>query len=409
MDDHSYTGNDVSLSDTSVHRGDSLEGKLSSMTKEMNFISSTLKELHDKMNSRMDSFETDMYNIQSRMTEIRNPDPEVNFNFRPRVAEMVENVQSQNLNRNDSNLNNNQNMIGSSHITHEYNLKMKPQSFDGTADLTEYLTQFNLVAEINNWSYQAKALYLASSLTGNARSLLSELSEVQKRDFNSLVEILRARFGTKNKAEIFRSQLKSISRGKEQSLPELAQKIRKLTRQAYPDANSELIEILSLDHFVDSLDDADIRLRLRECCPKTMSEAETIAVRLETHKLVDKQRLQTVNAVNSSHREHTKSPLNEVLEKLANLTEKVEKLDTKKNDGNFKNNQNQGYFHSQRNNGRPNNGNNFFQNKNRYNQNQKQWSNNKRNDNQNNHGQNNVSSGNGNRSSWRTATRPNQH
>ena len=85
-----------------------------------------------------------------------------------------------------------------------YTLKMKPQSFDGTSDLSEYLTQFNIVAEINNWTYQANALYLASCLTGSARSLLGEMSETQKRDYDSLVKMLRNGYGTKNKAEIYR-------------------------------------------------------------------------------------------------------------------------------------------------------------------------------------------------------------
>lgn len=98
----------------------------------------------------------------------------------------------------------------------------------------------------------------------------------------------------------------SMSRQKNQSIPELAQQVKKLTRQAYPDANSEVTEILALDCFIDSLDDSDLRLRLRECCPKSMNEAETLAVRLETHKLADKQRVQTVNAFTSQNK-HQKS------------------------------------------------------------------------------------------------------
>jgi hypothetical protein len=61
------------------------------------------------------------------------------------------------------------------------------------------LTQFNLIAEINNWHYTAKSLYLASSLPGNAKSLLSELTEIQKSYFSSLVDVLKARFGTRAK------------------------------------------------------------------------------------------------------------------------------------------------------------------------------------------------------------------
>lgn len=66
--------------------------------------------------------------------------------------------------------------------------------------------------------------------------------------------------------------------------------IRKLTRQAYPNASSNLLDVLALDHFIDALTDADMRFRLREARPKNIAEAEIIAVRIETHKLADKQR-----------------------------------------------------------------------------------------------------------------------
>ena len=144
------------------------------------------------------------------------------------------------------------------------------------------------------------------------------------------MEILRTRYGTKNTTDIFRSQLKSVTRQKGQPITDLAQQIRKLTRQVYPDANSDLREILALDAFIDSIDDSDIRLRLRECCPKSIAEAETVAVRLETHKLVDRQRLQTVNALTHENRTNIhKTSMETVLDKIESLSQKVDKLDTK--------------------------------------------------------------------------------
>lgn len=102
-----------------------------------------------------------------------------------------------------------------------------------------------------------------------------------------------------------------------------------MTRKAYPDASTEIIETLALDYFIDSLTDSDIRLRLQECCPKTIVEAETIAVRLETHKLVDGERnTTTVNAYSN-----TKSSQSDLEQKIEMLTEKVEKLNTQKTAG----------------------------------------------------------------------------
>ena len=130
--------------------------------------------------------------------------------------------------------------------------RVKPQLYDGLTDIDEYLTQFNIVAEINQRSSQTKALHLASSLTGSARSLLSELDYEHSRNVSELVTALQSRFGTVNKTELYRAQLKNRLSQKGETIPELAQNIRKLTIQSYPAANSDLIDTLALDHFIDS-------------------------------------------------------------------------------------------------------------------------------------------------------------
>ncbi|MES9881467.1 MAG: hypothetical protein ABW185_11355, partial [Sedimenticola sp.] len=157
-----------------------------------------------------------------------------------------------------------------------------------------FLTQFEITSEINGWSYEAKSLYLAHSLTGGARSVLNELSPWERRDFNSLVNKLKSRYGSEGRAEVFRTQLKSRVRGKNETIPELAQSIKKLTRQAYPSANPDIVEALALDGFIDALTDTDIRLRLREIGAKSLDEAEKTAVRMEAHRIADRQRYKSV-------------------------------------------------------------------------------------------------------------------
>ena len=178
-------------------------------------------------------------------------------------------------------------------------VKLKPQCFSGTPadDFEDYLAQFNITTEINGWNYKQKSLYLANSLTGNARSLLSELTEEQRKDYDTLVQKLTVRYGSQHRAEVYRAQLKSKVKGKTESIVELAQSIRKLSRQAYPNASLEMIEVLALDHFIDSLVDTDIRLRIREVGPKSLSEAETMAVRLEAHRIADRQRSRLVGKI----------------------------------------------------------------------------------------------------------------
>ena len=56
------------------------------------------------------------------------------------------------------------------------------------------------------------------------------------------MEKLTARFGSENRAEVFRAQLKARVNEKTESIVELAQAIKKLSRQAYPKASLDIIE-----------------------------------------------------------------------------------------------------------------------------------------------------------------------
>ena len=210
------------------------------------------------------------------------------------------------------------------------NIRLKPQNYSGTEDFEDFLAQFEITTEINGWDYRAKSLYLANSLIGSARSLLNELTSEQRRDYSSLFQKLTARYGSENRAEVFRAQLKSRIKQKAETIPELAQAIKKLTRQAYPKAGLDVIEALALDHFIDGLPEPEIRLRLREVGPKSLSEAETIAVRMEAHRIADKQRtrfvgkVEQVNSDNSVSQKTLENQLSELSKNFESLQKKVE-------------------------------------------------------------------------------------
>ncbi|CAC5378861.1 unnamed protein product [Mytilus coruscus] len=172
----------------------------------------------------------------------------------------------------------------------EISCKIKPQIFDGSDDLEEYLTQFHLLAELN----KIKALLLASSLSGSARAILNEITDEERHDFECLVNALKNRFGSMNRSEVFRAELQTRVRLKNETLPELAQAIKKLTRRAYPDTTALVMDNVSLDYFIDAIPETDIRLRLREVGPTSINETENIAVRLEALRIADRQKGRTV-------------------------------------------------------------------------------------------------------------------
>ncbi|CAG2219640.1 unnamed protein product [Mytilus edulis] len=75
--------------------------------------------------------------------------------------------------------------------------------------------------------------------------------------------------------------MKSTTREKNQSLPELAQDIKKLTRLAYPTAPMEVREQLARDCFIDSLNDADLEWAIFQGKPISIDDSVRIGLEFE--------------------------------------------------------------------------------------------------------------------------------
>lgn len=84
------------------------------------------------------------------------------------------------------------------------------------------------------------AIYLTASLSGCAQAVLTDLDKNPRRNYQALREALLLWFGNSGKTEVFRSQLKNPARGKDKSLPELAQVIQRLVMQAAPSVRAVL-------------------------------------------------------------------------------------------------------------------------------------------------------------------------
>ncbi|KAJ8033437.1 hypothetical protein HOLleu_23675 [Holothuria leucospilota] len=149
------------------------------------------------------------------------------------------------------------------------------------------MVQFELIAELNAWDQVQKALYLAASLKGQARAILSDLDSTHRRDYSQLSAALSNRFSPANQTQLFRAMLKNRARKPDESIPQLAQEIKRLTLQAYPEAPYETIETLARDYFIDSLGDTDTKWRVYQSRPRNLSDAVVVAVELESFFLAE--------------------------------------------------------------------------------------------------------------------------
>ncbi len=189
---------------------------------------------------------------------------------------------------------------------HPFYESMSLQTYDGSEDFQDYLTQFKAIASLKSWSQQQKATILLGRLKGSALSVAATLCDPT---YDQLVEHLKSHFGPRH-AESYAIQLSAREQQKGESLSEFAHAIRKLTRGAYPDLDVRAQDRLARERFVAGISDSHVRTRLRDLRPQTMPKALEEARILSENKEAEKQRTRRVGWMSGETRpEQPPAPL----------------------------------------------------------------------------------------------------
>ena len=146
---------------------------------------------------------------------------------------------------------------------------------------------FERCAIVNGWDDQEKGMFLAASLRGDSRKLLSGLADSECRQYGKIVERLQLRFGVEKQAELHQVRLLNRQQFEGESLPMLATDIRSTVDLAYQDLGVDVQERFAVQHFIDALSDKDDRLYLRQEKPGTLDKALSLARELDSLRLLD--------------------------------------------------------------------------------------------------------------------------
>lgn len=166
----------------------------------------------------------------------------------------------------------------------------KAALYTGTTSWLDYLVHFEMVAQINRWSRREMALELATSLRDSALAVLSDIDQDGHLDYDTLVAALTTRFEPPNYVEVYRAELKSRLRDKDEHLNVLAQDIKRLIRKVYPGAPRVTRDRLAMESFVDALNDAEMEWAVHQHRPVGIDEALQYAMEYEAFRKSRKQR-----------------------------------------------------------------------------------------------------------------------
>ena len=113
----------------------------------------------------------------------------------------------------------------------------------------------------------------------NALHFYTTLSPEQQDDFDLLVDAFRQNYTTN--ADILKARLKAAKQQPEQEIANFLCDLRTLARRVYR-ANPHLIDKIVLTSFVEGLKSPTLRWELRKAKPRTVEEALTLAIELDS-------------------------------------------------------------------------------------------------------------------------------
>lgn len=155
----------------------------------------------------------------------------------------------------------------------------KPMKYDGSSPWDDYRTHFETVSRANGWDRAMMGSALASSLTGAALPILTELAGSQ--DYTQLVAALGSQFGDSNRAQLYMDRLRVRTQLPGEDISVFAREVRILARKALPGASRECVELLAVSQFVERLSDERIRELVMLGAPRDLEAALSLALRSE--------------------------------------------------------------------------------------------------------------------------------
>lgn len=160
--------------------------------------------------------------------------------------------------------------------------RAKASPYDGRTPWEDYRRQFEVVATVNGWTEDERASMLTSMLRDRALAVLQNVPPEKQWDYNHLVSVLSLRFGSEHRTGLHRASLRNRTQRLSEELTEFAYELERLAKLSFPDCPAEVQDQMALMYFLDGVADAEVQKMLRYAAPKTLQEALTRALEVES-------------------------------------------------------------------------------------------------------------------------------
>ena len=174
-----------------------------------------------------------------------------------------------------------------------------PEPFNGTGDISAYITQFELLSNLQSWLAPRKDADGNPELDGDGNQLYTDkrhqifplrlragaiefyhsLDDETKNDYKSLRNAFEKQY--LEPPEFLRGALRKRSQGESEKVTEFLADLKLLAKKAYPDDSEEIREHLVMQAFLEGLLDQNVRLEIRKEKDISLADALKKAVHLD--------------------------------------------------------------------------------------------------------------------------------
>lgn len=175
-------------------------------------------------------------------------------------------------------------------------LNLKPEAFTGGDDWQEYISHFEVCAELGRWNDHERVLALAACLRGPARTFYISLPIESRQPYAVLVDKLEQRFGSSRQQNRWLSRFESRRRTSNESIAALADDLRQMSQKAYPNLDALAQEALSINQLYKSIT-LEMKCRCIDKDCQTIADAVEVIERYEAVLGEGEKRKQAVRAI----------------------------------------------------------------------------------------------------------------
>ena len=204
-----------------------------------------------------------------------------------------------------------------------------PDTYSGSSSWEEWITHFENVSAVNEWTGDQKLQWLKVQLTSRAQTAFQRLAGETQQSYERAKAALQERFEPKSRQSRYQAEFQTRRKKRSETWADFADDLKLLVDRGFPELEDPARECLAVHTYLQQLDEPQVTFSVRQKRLKTLDEAVTATLEMESYLSVAKP--QPVSTVQEDDEDATTvaavNPTTRIAGLFERLIERVERLE----------------------------------------------------------------------------------